>query len=117
MPRLLSRFQWSSIQTRLVFYCITFAVIIIGTVIFFAYRQTVLKASSLNQWVDEQQRNAVFLSNLPELRSLSGKLLNAEWSLEEQIMARQELAVLLNIVAQRTADFRDIQIIDECSMI
>ena len=128
MPRLLSRFQRSSIQTKLVVYCITFAVIIIGTVIFFAYRQAVqslqatvedklntvaeLKASSLNQWVDEQQRNVVFLSNLPELRSLSGKLVNAEGSLEERTMARQELAVLLNIVAQRTADFRDIQIID-----
>jgi len=73
---------------------------------------TELKKNSLDQWVDEQQRNAVFLANLPEMRSLSGGFLNSKWSIEERIMARHELTDLLRIVAQRTSDVQDIQILD-----
>lgn len=127
MPRPLRAYPFK-IQTRLVVYYITFAVITLGMVMFFAYTQAVqslqatvedklhtvaeLKTSSLSQWVDEQQRNAIFLANLPEMRSLSGSLLNSELPLEERIQARQELTELLQIIVQRTTDFQDIQILD-----
>jgi PAS domain S-box-containing protein len=71
-----------------------------------------LKIDNLNRWVDDQQRNAVFLANLPELRSLSGQLLGPNASKEERDIARQELTTLLTVIVQRTADFQDIQIID-----
>jgi len=109
-------------------YYITFAVITVAAVIYFAYTQAVrslqstvedklnmvaeLKEDSLSQWVDEQQRNAVFLANLPELRSLSGKLLNAESSIQNRVTAKGELTKLFNIIVQRTADFQDIQLLD-----
>jgi PAS domain S-box-containing protein len=128
MQRFLLIFQRLKIRTRLVIYYLTFAAITVVVVIYFAYTQAVrslqtnvedklttvaeLKKDSLNQWVDEQQRNAVFLSRLPELRSLSGRLLNPEESLEDRIMAHGELTKLLNIIVQRTADFQDIQIMD-----
>jgi PAS domain S-box-containing protein len=128
MQQFLSRFQRLTIQTRLVVYYLAFAIITIGVVIFFAYNQAVqslratvddklntvaeLKASNLNRWVDEQQRNTILISNLPELRSLSGKFLNSEWSLEERIMARRELTELLSIILQRTTDYQDIQVLD-----
>jgi signal transduction histidine kinase/HAMP domain-containing protein len=128
MLAFLAIFRQPKIQTRLVIYYVTFAVITVGTVIYFAYTQATyslqttvedklntvaeLKKDSLNQWVDEQQRNIIFLSSLPELRSLSGKLLNPEWPLEDRIRARDELTKLLNIIVQRTADFQDIQIMD-----
>jgi PAS domain S-box-containing protein len=128
MLSFLAIFRQPKIQTRLVFYYVTFAVITVVTVIYFAYAQATyslqttvedklttvaeLKKDSLNQWVDEQQRNIIFLSSLPELRSLSGKLLNPEWPLEDRIGAHDELTKLLNIIVQRTADFQDIQIMD-----
>ena len=128
MQQVLSRYQRLNIQTRLVVYYLTFAMITIGVVTFFAYNQAVqslrasvddklntvaeLKASNLNRWVDDQQRNAVLVSNLPELRSLSGTFLNSEGSLEERILARRELTQLLNIIIQQTNDFQDIQILD-----
>src|SRR5215213_4062696 len=123
-----SMFHRLGIQAKLVIYYITFAVITLSMVTFFAYNQAVqslqttvedklhttaeLKTSSLNQWVDEQQRNAIFLANLPELRSLSGTLLNPELPLEDRIMAHDELTKLVNIIVQRTAAFQDIQIMD-----
>ncbi len=128
MLAFLAIFRQPKIQTRLVIYYVTFAVITVVTVIYFAYTQATyslqttvedklntvaeLKKDSLNQWVDEQQRNIIFLSSLPELRSLSGKLLNPEWPLEDRIGAHDELTKLLNIIVQRTADFQDIQIMD-----
>jgi PAS domain S-box-containing protein len=124
-PSMLHRLK---IQTKLVIYYITFAVITLGMVTFFAYNQAVqslqatvedklhtvaeLKTSSLNQWVYEQRRNAIFLANLPELRSLSGTLLDPELPPEERIIARRELTELLQIIVQRTSDFQDIQILD-----
>ena len=71
-----------------------------------------LKMDTLNQWVQEQQRNAVFLSSLPELRSLSGKLLDQESSDVERVEAHDQLSDLLTIIVQRTTDFQDIQVID-----
>ena len=128
MQPLIPIFRQPKIQTRLVIYYVTFAVITVVMVIYFAYTQAThslqttvedklntvaeLKKDSLNQWVDEQQRNAIFLASLPELRLLSGKLLNSESPLEERIMAHTELTKLLNIIVQRTADFQDIQIMD-----
>jgi PAS domain S-box-containing protein len=128
MQSFLPIFRQPKIQTRLVIYYVTFAVITVATVIYFAYTQATyslqttvedklntvaeLKKDSLNQWVDEQQRNVIFLSSLPELRALSGKLLNSESPLEERLMAHDELTKLLNIIVQRTADFQDIQIMD-----
>ncbi|RPJ28796.1 MAG: PAS domain S-box protein [Chloroflexi bacterium] len=128
MQRFLSKFQQLKIQTRLVVYYIAFAIITVAAVNYFAYTQTIqalqtavedrlntvaeLKKDSLNQWVDEQQRNAVSLANLPELRSLSGQLLAPGSALQDRDMARRELKKLLNIAFQHTADFQDIQIID-----
>ncbi len=128
MQRFLSIFQRLKIQTKLVVYYITFAIITVAAVIYFAYTQATqslqitvedklntvaeLKRDSLSQWVDEQQRNAVFLASLPELRSLSGKLLNSELYIQDRDQARGELTKLLNVIVQRTADFQDIQIID-----
>src|SRR5690242_19167860 len=128
MQQLFSILQRLNIQTKLVVYYTTFAIITVGTVMMITYNQaaqslqstvedklntmTELKKNSLDQWVDEQQRNAVFLSNLPEMRSLSGGFLNSKWSIEERIMARHDLTDLLRIVAQRTSDVQDIQILD-----
>ena len=121
-------FQSFKIQTRLVVYYTTFAVVTLATVIYFAYTQAVqslqstveeklstiaeLKQDSLNQWVDEQQRNAVFMASLPELRTLSGKLLDSDSSMQDREIAHAELAKLFNIIVQRTSDFQDIQITD-----
>lgn len=100
----------------------------IAAVTYFSYRQAMqslrstvedklgviaeLKMGNLIQWADEQQRNAVFFSSLPELRSLSGKLLNQESSETDRVEAHAQLAELLTIIVQRTADFQDIQILD-----
>ncbi|HLO31613.1 MAG TPA: PAS domain S-box protein [Anaerolineales bacterium] len=128
MQQFFSVFKRFKIQTKLVVYYVTFAVITLAAVISFAYSQAVqslqntvedklstvaeLKKDSLNQWVDEQQRNAVFLANLPELRSLSGKLLNSDSSTQDRHLARAELTKLLKVIVERTTDFQDIQIIN-----
>lgn len=128
MQQFLSTIPRPKIQTKLVIYYVTFAVITLAAVIYFAYTQAIqslqdtvedklntvaeLKQDSLNQWVDEQQGNAVFLANLPELRSLSGKLLSLGSSAQAQVPARQELTNLLKVIVQRTDDFQDIQIIN-----
>jgi nitrogen fixation/metabolism regulation signal transduction histidine kinase len=127
MQPFFSRLQRLSIQTQLVVYYTTFAVITVGMVMFFAYNQAAqslqttvedkletvaqLKKNSLGQWMKQQQRNAIFLSNLPELRSLSGMFFNSGWSLEEHIVAHRELRDLLNVIVQRTTNFRDIQLL------
>jgi PAS domain S-box-containing protein len=107
--------------------------ITLAAVIYFAYTQAIqslrntvednlstvaeLKSDSLGQWVDEQKRNAVFLANLPELRSLSGELLDPESSIQTQDRARRELTNLLKVIVQRTDDFQDIQIINQAGQI
>ena len=105
MQQVFSTIPRLKIQTKLVIYYVTFALITLAAVIYFAYTQAiqslkntvedklntvaVLKQYNLNQWVDEQQRNAVFLANLPELRSLSGKLLNPESSVQTADLAHR----------------------------
>jgi PAS domain S-box-containing protein len=122
-----------SIQTRLIVYYTTFALITLLIVIYFSYTQAVrslrssvddkletiaaLKVDSLSQWVDEQRGNAIFLSSLPELRALSGQLLNDNSTDEERSRAHRQLEELLLIIVQRTADFQDIQILDSNGMI
>src|SRR5512145_2037342 len=121
MQQFLSKIPPSKIQTRLVIYYVTFAMITLAAVIYFAYTQALqslrntvedklstvaeLKSDSLNQWVDEQKRNAVFLANLPELRSLSGELLHPESSIQTRHLAGRELTNLLKVIVQRSDDF------------
>src|SRR5215216_5998894 len=128
MSRLAATFQTLKIQTRLVVYYITFALITLGAVVFISYRQAVnslhatiedklqviaeLKMNNLGRWVDERQSNVIFLASLPELRSLSGQLLDSSVSEVKRIATRRELTELLTIIVQRTSDFQDIQIID-----
>ncbi|MBN2119383.1 MAG: PAS domain S-box protein [Anaerolineales bacterium] len=128
MQRFFSTFQRLEIRTRLVLYCFAFAVATVGAVIYFAYTEAInslqatvedrlstvaeLKSDSLSQWVDEQQRDAVLLAALPEMQSLSGRLLASDVSLPDRGLAYRELTKLLNIVIQHTPDFQDIQIID-----
>jgi len=128
MQRFLAITRNLNIQTRLVLYYITFAVITVAIVTYFAYTQTIqslqatvedklgavaeLKRDSLSQWMDEQQSNAVFLANLPELRSLSTDLLAPESPPQDRDMARREFYRIFNITLQRTAEIQDIQILD-----
>lgn len=128
MFRFYSFFHRLTIQTKLIVYYATFALIMITTVTYFAYQQAMrslrstvedklaviaeLKIASLDQWASEQQRNAVFLSSLPELRTLAGKLLDEESPQADRTEAQTELAKLLTIIVQRAVDFQDIQIID-----
>ena len=128
MRRPLLRLSNFNIQTQLVVYYTIFTLLTVGAVIYFSYAQAVksleatvedklsviakAKMDNLDRWVDEQQRNAVFLANLPELRSLSGLLLDPNSSTDNRIIAQQQLIDLLTIVVQRTSDFQDIQIMD-----
>ncbi|HSJ86712.1 MAG TPA: PAS domain S-box protein [Anaerolineales bacterium] len=128
MRRPLLRLSNFNIQTQLVVYYTIFALLAVGAVIYFSYAQAVksleatvedklsiiakAKMDNLDRWVDEQQRNAVFLANLPELRSLSGRLLDPNSSTDNRNIAQQQLIDLLTIVVQRTSDFQDIQIVD-----
>jgi PAS domain S-box-containing protein len=128
MKRISSLFQSLSIRTRLVIYYITFALLTLSAVVYFSYMQAVtslqatmhdrlgviaeLQMNDLDRWVDEQQRNAIFLASLPELRSYSGILLSANSSAEDRALADRELTNLLTIIVQRTVDFQDIQVID-----
>ncbi len=114
-------------------YYVIFALITVASVAYFAYtqaeqslRSTVedkldtiagLKAGFLNEWVDEQQRNAIFLASLPELRALSGILLNPESLPVARDHARDELTSLVTLIAQRATDFQDVQIIDQDGVI
>lgn len=128
MSQLLSNHKNLSIQTRLFIYYTLFALVTLLTVMYFSYTQAVqalrssvddkletiaaLKIDSLNQWVDEQQSNAIFLGSLPELRSVAGELLSDDSNTQGKAQARAELEKLLLIIVQRTDDFQDIQIID-----
>lgn len=118
----------SKIQTRLIAYYVAFAIATVASVTYFAYTQAAkslrstvedklhtvagLKVDFLNRWVDEQRRNAIFLASLPELRKLSGILLNPESRPVDRSQAEEELTSLVTIIAQRTTDFQDVQIID-----
>jgi PAS domain S-box-containing protein len=128
MFKFLADTRKSKIQTSLIVYYVVFAIVTLSLVAYFAYTQaakslrstledklhtvTELKVNFLNHWVDEQQSNAIFLSSLPELRALSGELLNPESSPADQAQARDELTKLVILIAQRATDFQDVQIID-----
>ena len=128
MFEFLKNTQKSKIQNRLVGYYVVFAVFTVVLVTFLTYTQAeqslrltledklntvaALKHDSLNQWVDEQQGNAIFLASLPSLRSYVGRILNPASSVEDQTSAREGLTKLITLIAQRTADYRDIQILD-----
>ena len=128
MNKLPERIQKSNIQTRLIAYYIGFAVTTVALVAYFAYSQAErslrssvqdkleivakLKVDFLNQWADEQQSSAILLSSLPELRHLSGLVLNRDTAPADQNRARQELARLVTLITQRSADFQDVQILD-----
>lgn len=128
MLRLVSKHKGLSIQNRLFLYYTVFALLTVLPIIYFSYtyavrslRDTVddklatvatLKIDSLNQWLDEQQGNAIFLGSLPELRALAGRLLGEDSTTLEKAQAQAELQELLVIIVQRMDDFQDIQIID-----
>ena len=128
MQRFISVIQQFGIRTRLVVYYIAFAAATVGAVIYFAYTGTirsletavedrlktvaVLKQDSLDQWVDEQRRNAIALANLPELQTLSEQLLAPDSSLQSRETSYRELTRLLKAAVRHIPDFQDIQIID-----
>jgi PAS domain S-box-containing protein len=117
-----------NIQARLVFFYTIFALITVGVVIYVSYDQAVksidktikaeldvvtsLKMDNFDRWVNEQRQTAVFLAELPDLRSLSGKLLDVKSSEVERAIARLELTDRLQTMVQRSGDFQDIQILD-----
>jgi PAS domain S-box-containing protein len=128
MKTLPEQFQKYRIQTRLIFYYIVFAITTVALVAYFAYAQaeqslrssvqdkleTVarLQVDFLNQWAADQQSNALLLASLPELRLLSGKVLDPDSALVERLEAREALTRLVTLIAQRSADFQDVQILD-----
>lgn len=128
MLRLVSKHKDLSIQYRLFIYYTVFALLTVLLIIYFSYTHAVrslrdsvddklatiaaLKIDSLNQWLDEQQGNAIFLGSLPELRALAGRLLGDDSTGLQKEQAHAELQELLLIIVQRTDDFQDIQIID-----
>ena len=128
MFRSLRGMKKTKIQTKLAAYYAVFATLTIATVALFAYVQAAkalessiedklntiaqLKRDSLNQWVDEQQRSTIFLSSLPELRNLSGEMLDHDSPPDMQRDAHQKLTKLILLIVQRTSDFHDIEILD-----
>ncbi len=119
----------SKIQIRLIVYYAAFAITTVAFVAYIAFTQAAklllstvedkldtiaeLKMDFLDQWVDDQQRNAIFLTSLPELRRLSGILLDSDSLPVEQERARTDLTSLVTLIAQRSTDIRDVQILDQ----
>ena len=128
MNKLPERIQKSNIQTRLITYYVVFAVTTVALVAYFAYSQAErslrssvqdklgivakLKVDFLNQWVDAQQSNAILLASLPELRQLSGLVLNQDTAPKDRRQAKDDLTRLVTLITQRTADFQDVQVLD-----
>ncbi|MFT3891342.1 MAG: GAF domain-containing protein [Anaerolineales bacterium] len=133
MINFLKRLQSSKIQVRLIVYYTVFAITIVAFVAYIAYvqaanslRSTVedklntvaeLKMEFLNQWVNDQQRNAIFLTSLPEVRALAGILLNSKSQSAEREDARDELTSLVKLIAQRSSDIQDVQVLDPSGVI
>ena len=121
------------IQTRLIVYYTIFAIVTVAFVAIVAYAQAAsslratvedklatvagLKMDFLNQWVDDQQRNIIFLASLPELRALSGTLLDPASSDAGRTRAQEDLTSLMTIIAQRSADIQDVEILSEQGII
>jgi PAS domain S-box-containing protein len=122
-----------TIQARLISYYAIFALVTVALMAYFAYLQAAralrssvedkldtvanLKANFLNQWVDEEQRNAILLASLPELRKYSGALLDPNAVADDRNHAREALTDLVILIAQRAADFQDVQILDRDGLI
>src|SRR5262245_43960811 len=133
MNKLPERIQKSNIQTRLITYYIGFAITTVALVAYFAYAQAEsslrssvqdklgivakLKVDFLNQWVDEQQSNAIRLASLPALRRLLGHVLNPDTASTDRNRAKDDLTRLITLITQRTADFQDVQILDQDGVI
>lgn len=133
MNKFTEKFPRSKIQTRLIAYYVIFAILTVAGVAYFAYTQAArslrstvedkletvaeLKVDFLDQWVDEQRRNAILLASLPELREQAGQLLNDDSDPSDRRRAREELTQLVTLMAQRTADFQDVQILDRDGII
>jgi len=129
MINIFRKFQNPKIQTRLIVYYVTFAVITVAFVAYVSYTQAAkslrstvedkldtvaeLKMDFLNQWVDDQQRNAIFLTSLPELRTLAGILLNPDSLPGDREQAGGELTSLVTLIAQRSTDIQDVQILNQ----
>ena len=128
MINIFKRLQSSRIQTRLIIYYTTFAIAIVAFVAYIAYRQAAaslrstvedklntvaeLKMDFLNQWVNDQERNTVFLTSLPEMRTLSGILLDPNSMPVDRDQAQREITSLVTLIAQRSTDIQDVQILD-----
>ncbi len=121
------------IQSRLIGFYLAFALVTVGLMAFFAYERAArslqvgvedklntvarLKTDFLDQWVDQQQSNVVLFASLPELRELAGMLLHADSTPDERAHAHKELTRLVTLIAQRTNEFQDVQIIDSDGII
>ncbi len=124
----LKKSRGSKIQNRLVRYYIVFAVVTVLLVTSLTYIQAArslrltvedklntiagLKQDNLSRWVDDQQSTAIFLASLPSLRSYVGRILDAETLQQDRTSAKVGLTQLITLIAQRTADYRDIQVLD-----
>ena len=133
MVNITKKLHSSKIQTRLIVYYAVFAIITVAFIAYIAYTQAAnslrstvedkldtvatLKMEFLDQWVDDQQRNAMFLTGLPELRALSGILLNPNSLPVDREQAQSELTSLATLIAQRSTDIQDVQILDQSGVI
>jgi len=133
MINIFRNLQNSKIQIRLIVYYATFAIITVAFVAYVAYTQAALSLRStvedkldtvaelkmdfLNQWVDDQQRNAIFLTSLPELRTLAGILLDPNSLPGDREQAEDELTSLVTLIAQRSTDIQDVQILNQDGVI
>ena len=128
MAAFLKNLQNPRIQTRLIAYYAVFAVSTVVLVTYLTYTQAVaslylavedklntiasLKEENLTGWMDDKQNFAIFLSSLPDIRALSGMMLNPASPRPDQVSAQKELTTLVTLIAQRTIDYKDIQILD-----
>jgi signal transduction histidine kinase/DNA-binding response OmpR family regulator/HAMP domain-containing protein len=71
-----------------------------------------LKEDEFGRWTDDQCRNLVFISWLPELRQQAGILLNAPGSEPRRQSAYDTLAEYLQFVATNASDASEILILD-----
>lgn len=118
----------TSLQVKLATYYVLFALLTVTLVTYVSYvraEQVIetlvfdrinsiaqIKRDDLNQWVDDQQRAIAFIASLPEVRALSGRVINEETKPLDRYFARRDLASLLRLMVQRTNYFADIQILD-----
>jgi len=116
------------IQTRLVVFYTIFALITVGAVTYSSYVHTVnslqktvedelgviasLKMDNLDRWVDERQRDAIFLTDIPGFHLFVGQLLDIDSAQVDRESARRELTEIFTLMVRRTQDFQDIQVLN-----